>query len=69
MLGSEVVNNLASQGPDAIKARLRVFSEYDNALSEHIHARMPSPDPSAVSAAVHEVVFRPRPLMVNVQTF
>ena len=69
LLGSEGVNNLASQGPDAIKARLRVFSEYENALSEHIHARMPSPAPPAVSTAAHEVVFRPRPLMVNVQTF
>ena len=28
--------DLASQGPDAVKARLRVFSEYENALSEHI---------------------------------
>ena len=69
LLDSEGVNNLASQGSDATKARLRVSSEYENALSEHIHARMPSLYPLEAPAAAHEVVFKPRPLMVNVQTF
>ena len=69
LLGPEGVDNLALQGPDAVKARLRVFSEYENALYEHIHARMPSPAPPVTPAAAHEVVYRPRPLLANVQTF
>ena len=63
LLGPEGVESIASQGPDAIKSRLRVFSDYENALSEHIYARMPSPAPPVA----HEAVFRPRPLMVTVQ--
>ena len=57
LLDPDGVDKLASQGPDAVKARLRVFSEYENALSEHIHARMPSPVPPMAPAAAQDVVF------------
>ncbi|KAG3117322.1 hypothetical protein PI124_g3391 [Phytophthora idaei] len=40
LLGPEGVSHLASQGPEAINARLKSFSRYENVLLEHVQERM-----------------------------
>ncbi|KAG3110589.1 hypothetical protein PI125_g9912 [Phytophthora idaei] len=47
LLGPEGVSHLASQGPEAVNARLESFSRYENALLEHVQERM-----SAASATL-----------------
>ncbi|KAG2991100.1 hypothetical protein PC121_g16251 [Phytophthora cactorum] len=67
LLGPEGVSHLASQGPEAVNARLESFSRYENVLLEHIQERM-SAATAAVSAA-REGSTRPKPLLVSVKTF
>ncbi|KAG3111005.1 hypothetical protein PI124_g8054 [Phytophthora idaei] len=66
LLGSEGVSHLASQGPEAVNARLESFSRYENALLEHVQERM-SAARAAVSAT-REGSTRPKPLLVSVKT-
>ncbi|POM74772.1 Gag protein, partial [Phytophthora palmivora] len=68
LLGPEGVAYLASQGPDAINARLEAFSSYENALLEHIQQRMSTAAPSMTAAALQGST-RPKPLMLSVQSF
>ncbi|KAG6612613.1 Gag protein [Phytophthora cinnamomi] len=69
LLGPEGVAHLASQGPDAINARLEAFSSFENALLEHIQQRMNATTPTMVSSAPQSGSFRPKPLMLSVKTF
>ncbi|KAG3111129.1 hypothetical protein PI124_g9576 [Phytophthora idaei] len=64
--GPEGVSHLASQGPEAVNARLESFSRYENALLEHVQERI-----SAATAAstTREGSTRPKPLLVSVKTF
>jgi len=68
LVGPEGVAHLASQGPDAVNMRLEAFSQYENALLEHVQQKMTevtasaTPRPSSDGAS-------PKPLMVSVKTF
>lgn len=68
LLGPEGVDHLKLQAPDVVKERLRVFLEYEKALSKHIAVKT-TPAPTATPAAIQKMVYRPRPLQVNVLTF
>ncbi|POM72290.1 LOW QUALITY PROTEIN: Hypothetical protein PHPALM_11019 [Phytophthora palmivora] len=68
VLGPEGVAHLASQGPDAINARLEAFSSYENALLEHIQQRMSTAAPSMTAAALQGST-RTKPLVLSVQSF
>ncbi|KAG2920212.1 hypothetical protein PC114_g6173 [Phytophthora cactorum] len=59
--------HLASQGPEAVNARLESFSRYENALLEYIQERMSAA--TAAASARREVSTRPKPLLVSVKTF
>ncbi|KAG3064974.1 hypothetical protein PI124_g22350 [Phytophthora idaei] len=65
LLGPEGVSHLASQGPEAVNARLESFSHDENALLEHVQERMSA----ATAAATREGSTRPKPLLVSVKTF
>ncbi|KAG3165980.1 hypothetical protein PC128_g19833 [Phytophthora cactorum] len=67
LLGPEGISHLASQGPEAVNARLESFSRYDNALLEHVQERMGAA--SAAASATREGSTRPKPLLVSVKTF
>ncbi|KAG2981449.1 hypothetical protein PC128_g19104 [Phytophthora cactorum] len=64
LLGHEGVSHLASQGPEAVNARLEPFSRYDNALLEHVQERM-----SAATVAAREGSTRLKLLLVSVKTY
>ncbi|KAG2979438.1 hypothetical protein PC119_g21471 [Phytophthora cactorum] len=67
LLGPEGVSHLASQGPEAVNARLESFSRYENALLEHVQERMSAA--MAAASATREGSTRPKPLLVSVKTF
>ncbi|KAE9011571.1 hypothetical protein PR001_g15882 [Phytophthora rubi] len=69
LLDPEGVAHLASQGPDAINARLEAFSSYENALLEHIQQRMSAVAPSRASTELQGGSSRPKPLILSVKTF
>ncbi|KAG3046870.1 hypothetical protein PC128_g21412 [Phytophthora cactorum] len=63
LLGLEGVSHLASQGPEAVNARLESFSRYENALLEHVQERMSAA--TAAASATREGSTRPKPLLVS----
>ncbi|KAG3109293.1 hypothetical protein PI125_g11034 [Phytophthora idaei] len=67
LLGPEGVSHLASQGPEAVNARLESFSRYENALLEHVQERMSAA--TAAASATREGSTRPKLLLVSVKTF
>ncbi|KAI9979579.1 hypothetical protein PInf_028920 [Phytophthora infestans] len=67
LLGSEGVAHLASQGPEAVTARLESFSRYENALLEHVQEKMSAA--TAAASMTREESMRLKPLMVSVKTF
>ncbi|KAG3140498.1 hypothetical protein PI124_g16720 [Phytophthora idaei] len=67
LLGPEGVSYLASQGPEAVNARLESFSRYENALLEHVQERMSAA--TAAASATREGLTRPKPLLVSAKTF
>ncbi|GMF47504.1 unnamed protein product [Phytophthora fragariaefolia] len=69
LLGPEGVSHLASQGPDAVNARLEAFSSYENALLEHLQQRMTAVTASATPMNTSTSGPKPKPLMVSVNTF
>ncbi|GMF47931.1 unnamed protein product [Phytophthora fragariaefolia] len=69
LLGPEGVSHLASQGPDAVNARLEAFSSYENALLEHLQQRMTAVTASATPTTTSTSGPKPKPLMVSVKTF
>ncbi|GMF56435.1 unnamed protein product [Phytophthora fragariaefolia] len=69
LLGPEGVSHLASQGPDAVNARLEVFSSYENALLEHLQQRMAAVTASATPMTTSTSGPKPKPLMVSVKIF
>ncbi|KAG2773317.1 hypothetical protein PC129_g22905 [Phytophthora cactorum] len=68
LLGPEGVPHLASQCPEAVSARLKSFSRYENALLEHVQERMSVVTATAASAT-GEGSNIPKPLLVSVKTF
>uniref|UniRef100_H3H930 Reverse transcriptase domain-containing protein n=2 Tax=Phytophthora ramorum TaxID=164328 RepID=H3H930_PHYRM len=69
LLGPEGVAHLASQGPDAINARLEAFSSYENALLEHLQQKMTAVTASTTPKPASDGAPRAKPLMVSVKTF
>ncbi|KAG7376146.1 hypothetical protein PHYPSEUDO_014211 [Phytophthora pseudosyringae] len=69
LLGPEGVSHLAAQGPDAVNTRLEAFSNYGNALLEHLQQRMTAAVLSMASTAAQDGASRPKLLIVNVKTF
>ncbi|GMF56514.1 unnamed protein product [Phytophthora fragariaefolia] len=69
LLGPEGVSHLASQGPDAVNARLETFSIYENALLEHLQQRMTVVTASATPMTTSTSGPKPKPLVVSVKTF
>ncbi|KAG2804418.1 hypothetical protein PC111_g18264 [Phytophthora cactorum] len=67
LLGTEGVSHLASQGPEAVNARLESFSRYENALLEHVQERMSAA--TAAASATCEGSTRLKPLLVSMKTF
>ncbi|KAG3172679.1 hypothetical protein PC128_g18470 [Phytophthora cactorum] len=67
LLGPEGVSHLASQGPEAVNARLESFSRYEKALLEHVQERMSAA--TAAASATREGSTRLKPLLVSVKTF
>lgn len=67
LLGPEGVAHLASQGPEAVTARLESFSRYENALLEHVQEKMSAA--TAAASMTREESMRLKPLMVSVKTF
>ncbi|KAG4039964.1 hypothetical protein PC123_g24488 [Phytophthora cactorum] len=67
LLGPEGVSHLASQGPEAVNARLESFSRYENALLEHVQERMSAA--TAAAPAKREGSTRSKPLLMSVKTF
>ncbi|KAI9982277.1 hypothetical protein PInf_008184 [Phytophthora infestans] len=67
LLGPEGVAHLASQGPEAVTARLESFSLYKNALLEHVQEKMSAA--TAAASMTREESMRLEPLMVSVKTF
>ncbi|KAG3233060.1 hypothetical protein PI124_g21865 [Phytophthora idaei] len=63
LLGPEGVFHLASQGPEAVNARLESFSRYENALLEHAQER------KSAASATRGGSTRLKPLLVSVKTF
>jgi retrotransposon gag protein len=72
LLGPEGITHLASQGPEAVSARLEAFASYEKALLEHVQERVratTSAASAAAASATQEWSNRPKPLMVSVKTF
>ncbi|GMF63156.1 unnamed protein product [Phytophthora fragariaefolia] len=69
LLGPEGVSHLASQGPDAVNARLEAFSSYENTLLEVLQQRMTVVTASATPMNTLTSGPKPKPLMVSVKTF
>ncbi|GMF63021.1 unnamed protein product [Phytophthora fragariaefolia] len=69
LLGPEDVSHLASQGPDAVNARLEALSSYENALLEHFQQRMTAVTASVTPTTTSTNGSKPKPLMVSVTTF
>ncbi|KAI9979807.1 hypothetical protein PInf_027848 [Phytophthora infestans] len=67
LLGPEGGAYLASQGPEAVTARLESFSRYENALLEHVQEKMSAA--TAAASMTREESMRLKPLMVSVKTF
>jgi hypothetical protein len=63
LIGPEGVAHLASQCPDAVNMRLEAFSQYENALLEHVQQKMTE------ATATPRRARRAKPLMVSVETF
>ncbi|KAK1936741.1 hypothetical protein P3T76_010176 [Phytophthora citrophthora] len=59
LLGPEGMAHLASQGPEAVNARLEAFASYENALVEHIQRNVKGSTPAP----------RAKPVMLSVKTF
>ncbi|KAI9998903.1 hypothetical protein PInf_003565 [Phytophthora infestans] len=59
------VAHLASQGPEAVTARLESFSRYENALLEHVQEKMSAA--TAAASMTRKESMRLKPLMVSVQ--
>ncbi|POM73640.1 Gag protein [Phytophthora palmivora] len=68
LLGPESAAHLALQGPDAINARLEVFSSFDNALRKHIQQMMNTTGPYMTAGPLQGST-RPKPLMLSFQSF
>ncbi|KAG3230719.1 hypothetical protein PI124_g24183 [Phytophthora idaei] len=67
LLGPDGVSHPASQGPEAVNARLESFSRYENALLEHVQERMSAA--MAAASATRDGSTRSKPLLVSVKTF
>ncbi|KAG2771833.1 hypothetical protein PC116_g20563 [Phytophthora cactorum] len=67
LLGPEGVSHHASQGPEAVNARLESLSRSENAPLEHVQERMSAATPAA--SATREGSTRLKPLLVSVKTF
>jgi hypothetical protein len=63
------VAHLASQGPDAVNARLEAFSQYENALLEHVQQKMTESTVSVTPRPASDGAPRAKPLTVSVKTF
>ncbi|KAG2937684.1 hypothetical protein PC115_g4084 [Phytophthora cactorum] len=61
LLGPEGISHLASQGPEAVNARLESLSRYENALLEHAQERMSAA--TAAASATREESTRPKPFL------
>ncbi|OWZ03194.1 Gag Polyprotein [Phytophthora megakarya] len=55
--------------PDAINARLKAFSNCENALLDHIQQKVSVVAPQASAATLQGGSSRPKPLMVSVKSF
>ncbi|POM81140.1 LOW QUALITY PROTEIN: Hypothetical protein PHPALM_929 [Phytophthora palmivora] len=64
----KLMSLLGPEDPDAINARLEPFSNYENALLEHIQQRMSTAATSMTAAALQGST-RPKPLMLSFQSF
>ncbi|CEG38219.1 uncharacterized protein PHALS_08306 [Plasmopara halstedii] len=69
LLGPEGVQHLVAQGPKAIGSRLEAFSNFENALLEHLQQRTSASFASMTPLSVTEDFPRPKPLMVSVKAF
>jgi len=72
LLGPEGITHLASQGPEAVSARLEAFASYEKALLEHVQERVSATASAASSATAPSALEwsnRPKPLMLSVKTF
>jgi hypothetical protein len=69
LIGPDGVAHLASQGPDAVNARLEAFSQYENALLEHVQQKMTEATASVTPRSSSNDASRAKPLMVSVKTF
>lgn len=72
LLGPEGIAHLASQGPEAVTARLEAFASYEKALLEHVQERVNATTSAASSAAASSTLEwsnKPKPLMLSVVTF
>src|SRR5512145_3131401 len=68
LIGPEGVAHLASQGPDAVNARLEASSQYENALLEHVQKKMLEAT-AATPRPPKDETPRAKPLMLSVKTF
>jgi len=69
LIGPDGVAHLASQGPDAVNGRLEAFSQYDNALLEHVQQKMTAAAASVTPRPASDGAPRAKLLMVSVKTF
>ncbi|KAI9986188.1 hypothetical protein PInf_025107 [Phytophthora infestans] len=67
LLGPEGVAHLASQGPEAVTARLESFSRYESALVEHVQEKISAATEAA--SMTREASMRLKLLMVSVKSF
>ncbi|ETI29890.1 hypothetical protein F443_22989 [Phytophthora nicotianae P1569] len=68
LLGPEGIAHLASQGPEAVSARLEAFACYEKALLEHVQERVNATTSAASSAAASSTLEwsnKPKPLMLS----
>jgi small nuclear ribonucleoprotein (snRNP)-like protein len=69
LIGPDGVAHLVSQHLDAVNARLEAFSQYENALLEHVQQKMTEVAASVTQRLASDGAPRAKPLMVSVKTF
>ncbi|OWZ00482.1 polyprotein [Phytophthora megakarya] len=72
LLSPEGITHLASQGPEAVSARLGAFASYEKAPLEHVQEgvnAVSSATPVTAASLTHGRSDRPKPLVLCVKTF
>ena len=69
LVGPVAVQQIADEGPEVIYARLETLAAHEASIADHLTRELAGVSASSMLNPRPEGLYRPKPLVVNVQTF